>query len=663
MAKTDFLQFNAYRIKDLIKQKLAQDSNFTYQIYPGSNLEILIDIVAYMFQGMLYSLNTSAAESMFSDTQFYENINRLCNFLGYNPKGCSTPSATFAISNVVPPIVIPRYAYINTGNVDGQGRPVCYSFSTDGSDGTISQGDSFTLFNGKWKLYPNILTTTGVDWETFTLDLKSEYVSNNFIPHGFIDVYAYNNGKWSYFKPTLNQLFKPVHKINMDADSTNSNSGLEKFLYGGVLRIADNGNYIKKNEVRDNVFNLKLDENKNYQITFGDGTTGAKPEAGSLLYVVYLEGNGPSGTLDSGEVADAQLHFNSVGMTNEFWTSMIGIDASDQSSLEEIYLTNTSSSSEYRQEESVNEIRQNAPAWFRGGGRLVTKDDYESFFKYTPTIKGSVLDVKCQNNWEYISTFYKWLYELGLKKNPPNPRYYLNQNKLVKMKYQVADPADCNNVYIWYRPVNENLEEKEIPAFNKAAYSIKDMTHEPVACRGVPVNFAVSAAPVGILTDVLSSDGWHHSGTATGEDPSYIEVLMEDNVTYSNASVVSLIVDKIRLYFERDLGLGNNMNLNDLLASIYEINGIARLRTVYCPNENEPANAIVYNGLCFASWPGGNILDIGDDLIVSTTSRNLEIFQYPIYNGGTANSTRYTGLKNSIRIIKRSLTSLNAVQI
>ena len=63
MAKTDFLQFNAYRIKDLIKQKLSQDSNFTYQIYEGSNLDVLIDIVAYMFQGLLYSLNSSAAES------------------------------------------------------------------------------------------------------------------------------------------------------------------------------------------------------------------------------------------------------------------------------------------------------------------------------------------------------------------------------------------------------------------------------------------------------------------------------------------------------------------------------------------------------------------------------------------------------------------------
>jgi hypothetical protein len=40
-----------------------------------------------MYQVLVYQLNNAAAESMFSDTQIYENISRLVKLIGYNPKG------------------------------------------------------------------------------------------------------------------------------------------------------------------------------------------------------------------------------------------------------------------------------------------------------------------------------------------------------------------------------------------------------------------------------------------------------------------------------------------------------------------------------------------------------------------------------------------------
>ena len=101
MAKinTDYLKFNAYSIKDLIVRKLSEDTKFTDQVYEGSNLNILIDMVSYMYQCLMFNLNNAAAESMFSDTQIYENINRLCKFIGYNPKGMITSNAIFNFNN------------------------------------------------------------------------------------------------------------------------------------------------------------------------------------------------------------------------------------------------------------------------------------------------------------------------------------------------------------------------------------------------------------------------------------------------------------------------------------------------------------------------------------------------------------------------------------
>jgi hypothetical protein len=46
---TDYLRFSAYSLKELITRKLASETKFTDQVYEGSNLAVLIDIVCYMY--------------------------------------------------------------------------------------------------------------------------------------------------------------------------------------------------------------------------------------------------------------------------------------------------------------------------------------------------------------------------------------------------------------------------------------------------------------------------------------------------------------------------------------------------------------------------------------------------------------------------------------
>ena len=76
--------FNAYQMSDLIRRKLIEDPATRDQIYPGSNISILIDLVSTMYQTLTYQLNHAASESMFSQSQYYENIVRIAKLLGYN---------------------------------------------------------------------------------------------------------------------------------------------------------------------------------------------------------------------------------------------------------------------------------------------------------------------------------------------------------------------------------------------------------------------------------------------------------------------------------------------------------------------------------------------------------------------------------------------------
>ena len=77
------------------------------------------------------------------------------------------------------------------------------------------------------------------------------------------------------------------------------------------------------------------------------------------------------------------------------------------------------------------DIRENAPQWFKTGNRLITKKDYEYFITSNrASIFSGIIDVKCMNNWDYLTTFYRWLYNMAL-----NPIEYARDGKSDPYKY------------------------------------------------------------------------------------------------------------------------------------------------------------------------------------------------------------------------------------
>jgi hypothetical protein len=270
------------------------------------------------------------------------------------------------------------------------------------------------------------------------------------------------------------------------------------------------------------------------------------------------------------------------------------------------------------------------------------------------------------NNWDYISTFYKWLYTLGVRLHD-DPRYFLNQNRLVKNDFRVADPADCNNIYLWFIERNSTDSANNVNPFeNTKEYMeilkpIKDLTHEPVFLRGVPVNFRICAAPEAETRDYLQNNVPKESSDNFFKR-SYLEVTLDDDALYSSSTISKQIASKIITYFSSEnQRLGQYVDFNNLMDLILQIDGINRIRTVYVPlDENfreDPNNAIIYNGICMASYSLGvdGLIDIGADLEVSNSSRSLEQFQY-----GTIES--HEGFIDSIKVIKKSVNSMNKVQ-
>ena len=684
---TDFLRFNAFSIKDLIIRKLAQDSNFTDQIYAGSNLNILIDIVSYMYQTLMFNLNSAAAESMWSDTKIYENINRLCGFLGYNPHGMNPATAIFAIpTNQLDgqDKIIPRYSYIESNKMDSSGRKIYYSTVEDtkifGSSGSSST--SFvTLYNGRWKLYDTVFTAEGTDWETFVLNgLRSDTATGDYVANNYVHVYV----------------FDPTETVNNSAEGESGSVG--RFIR---YNMTDGGLFKSRNEYfsetdssggipipriynsKDCVFNLRLNENKTYEITFGNNRQGRRLNRGSLIYVFYLDSNGPGSDIALEEITGSLVQdwnsFNLPQGGNYYSNIYRKILNPNSSSIEESFITdgldnvvNITPSLNFSPEETTDQIRDFAPNWFRMGNRLVTQRDYEYYLNNSPAFREKFSDVKCMNNWGYMSTFYKWLYEMGIeysksdKRDTLKGRRFLRQDNLLKSFRKFADPADSNNIYLWIVP-NQNgiVNQDDIstwltssPDFKDALLQIKDLTHEPYFVPAVLVNFAICAPRD--LQNIRKEYLYNNGDLEKMYNENYIEITIADEVIYVNSTIESQVKTILFNFFRSEnFKLGQYVDFNELQNQIFSINGVNRIRTVYKdPNEVNPT--VVRNGLSFASWTSDPILQVqnrveGIDLDISAAGRSLEPFQFPTI------PKDMTIDKIKVTVIKRSAASFNTV--
>lgn len=117
---------------------------------------------------------------------------------------------------------------------------------------------------------------------------------------------------------------------------------------------------------------------------------------------MYLDSNGFDATLAIGDVSEGKfiLPEQILGMTDEmFYGNLCNIyDETQQQRIKEVVrsiqgVTNTSPSTDAVAEQTVDEIRETAPNYYKIGNRLVTKDDYEYYVKNR--FGGNVIDVKC----------------------------------------------------------------------------------------------------------------------------------------------------------------------------------------------------------------------------------------------------------------------------
>jgi hypothetical protein len=588
-----YVNFDALSLKAYMIDQLNKTGKFTDQNYEGSNMSSIISILAYYTHVLLFYLNQTSSETMFSQATIYENMNKIVKLLGYKPTGRQTslcPISCEASDGLATgSYVIRKYSYFLVDNVQ-------YTFMKDFSFEKVGSGveaiqtlnDQVVLFQGTVGQYPTY-TALGDEYETFPVVVDNLVDSNNkkFISHGSISVYVKeaDSGTWKEYE---------------EVDTL--------FLTKGT----------------DRVYDLRLNENGHYEIKFGNGVFGKKLNTADEVSVFYILSDGDRGLISKGAVDGNKLFLYNNSTFSQIYNDVRDVGAGtiiDQAYSTFLSFSNPTNSTLIQDAESIESIRSNTPVFLSSQLRLVTEEDYERFFK--KSIPNALNDVRVVSNDVFISSYIQYFYDICVDPNKVN-RVILNQ-------VNYADSCDFNNVNVFCVPTFNITVDEDYPDFVSNSYKtlIKDITKD----KKMISNEVVPRDPIYMALDIGYSDT---DKTKDVYKNSKLVIVRDKNNKKNKEQLKKQVIDKIKTYFSPlNVKLGQTIDISKITTDILSIDGITSLRT-------ENTDGSVINGLSFIMW---NPMFEGVDETLVTQTKTLEFFKFPyIY--------RPNGIVNRIEIVE-----------
>jgi hypothetical protein len=581
-----YISFDATSINELIIDRLNKSEIFTDQNYQGSNISSLLDVISYTFSMLMFYLNKTSSESLFSESQIYENMNRIVKLLNYNPKGKTSQAVQFDFQASLPTnnsYMIPRYSYIRIGALNFSfAKDIYFSYLDDESIDLQNPSTDYFLYEGNFFEYP-LYKGLGVANEVLFLNLGDD----TFIDHNNIHVYVQrqNSITWEQWQRSENL-----------------------FL----------------NKSTDKAFEIRYNPNKNYEIKFGDGVNGLKLNTDDSVLVYYLKLNPSTPTIAANAIKAAPIvPFNSINYpfvlndTKEYEATVL-----DSSGLNLIELDNKFPSTPYIPEETVEDIRKNAPRTFFYQQRLVTTSDFESYIK--SKYGNLFLDCKVVNNESYLNGHMKYLYDMGI--NSPQL-----DNNILYNQIQYSNSCNFNNVYVYLLP--STIEQKYLSSAQKELI-INDLQEQKVLTSDV-----VPIDPVYINFDFYVQSDQNEVPSIERLPENFLMVYRNNNTRQSNTGIINEIVRVFKQHFNYPtIALGKNVDINALASDILNINGIDSIQT-YRKDINSYADGLSF--LCWdSSYPNLN-------LKIHNYNFKIDYFQYPVFNN-------IDSLINKIKIVNSS---------
>lgn len=579
-----YATFDAVSLKELIKERLTENSLFTDQNFEGSNLAALADIFAFAYHILLFYYNQTASEALFDQAELYENMNKIVKAIGYKPSGPRTSVLGFTAEGTSD-LPIGAYTIKRYSNTVINGAT--FSFAEDISfDKTIAGNESLTtlsenalLYQGSYFEYPDY-TAIGEEYETITMVLErgTNATTVEFIDYDNIDIYIFESDSQTWFEWE-------------EVDSLYSQSPTAR------------------------VYEKRVNENGRYEFKFGNNINGRKLNAGDTVSIFYLLSNGitvGAGALQSGSNINIYNTTRFRDLNNTIYsdnnTTFVGAANSSY-----INLNNTNKSTDTTDYETVDSIKQNSPALFSAQNRAVTLADYKAFLnsRFNNILQSS----EVVNNDKYLSDYIKYYYDMGLS----NPNENTN---VLTSHFLFSDACDFNNIYVFSVPRNGAIVAETNPSMMAAsqkqaikAYldTIKMASNEVVVIDPIYTAFDLG---VEITTD----------STRTVEEireTSTLNIRVDSTSRLARSKIKDLVNNIFINYFKTtNCSLGQAVNLSDLSRDILDIDTVVEIYTNYTIGNRTyqvPGISMVY-------W---NPFYPQDDLNITNQTVKLPFFKFP----------------------------------
>ena len=346
-----------YEVKESIKSYLKTKTEFSDYNFEGSTISYLLDTLAYNTYYSSFYANLTANELFLETSTIRDNIVKIAKLLNYTPR--STRASELVVSFAFQTPIGPDGEYPST--VELQTGPV---FSS-----SVQAGQGF-VFNIQDKITSPVSSTTG-------------RVSFNSIALKEGNILRYS---WTVDTSNITRYIIP----NKDIDTTT----LRVFVRASAQSTQSDRYKLARNldsiGPGQKVFFLQEAEDERYEIYFGDGKTGRQLIDGEVIEVEYMttrgdEANGCQKLTFVGSVVD------NFGRPITF-TPVVKLIQRAQGG---------------EAQESIEQIKFNAPRFSATQSRAVTKEDYESLVRivYPQALNVRAIGGESLNPPEYGKVF------------------------------------------------------------------------------------------------------------------------------------------------------------------------------------------------------------------------------------------------------------------
>ena len=328
MALTQYTNLDFEEVKVSLREYLRANSNFTDFDFEGSNLSILIDLLAYNTYTTAYNTNMVANEAFIDSATLRENVVALARNIGYVPSSrrAATANITFTVDL-------------------GQGSDISSVTLKAGLFGLGDYGNT----NYTFCTSEDYISPVTDDFASFTIPVKQgTYLQKQFV----VDT-SQPNQRFIIPNPYVD-----TSTIRVDVrDSVSSGTRKTYAQLDNIVGITTSSETYLIQEVQD----------EKYELLFGDGVLGKKLENGNSIDVSYLVCDGKGG--------NGVANFTFAGKLIDNDGAIITSGVSD-------IITNENARNG-AEVENIDTIRNLAPRVYSAQHRAVTSNDYESII---PTI-------------------------------------------------------------------------------------------------------------------------------------------------------------------------------------------------------------------------------------------------------------------------------------